>query len=358
MALELLALEEEAARVRELVAAQKKASTALKPKQEAGPRWRSAGEDEDEPAFPTLEQLPPRPARPDAVAERLAPEPLRRGGSDTSGTPRAAAPPPPPKKAPARRPGEWHGVSAFLESIGLAGNGYDTVLLENGLDSADALATLDDARLRRLGIPPRHAVKLKVGIAELRAFAASAPAQPAAGREAGGARAAGGHVPRAPSPAHRDAAAFAREVRPGRPPAARVSASARASSERRDAYPAVERAAESHPLAQQARPRQPRAASVPRAVSIGLAPVAGRGIAVQVPRPPSAGRRRPTSADRARQPGMGNAAGPPESGRAVASAAAVARRGRGPASASPDERPLLAAHGDRPRLERRPRGAR
>lgn len=325
VALELAALEEEAARVREIVAAQR-AAASVKPKPEAGLRWRGTGGEEDDPPACTSEKGL-KPHRQEGAVFAEAP---RRAAREVSVTPRAT---PIVKKAPARRPGEWHGVAAFLEDIGLGSYGYEAILVESGFDSPDAIAALDDARVRRLGIITRHAMKLKVGIAELRAFAA-APALPS--KESAAARGASGL--RAASPAQRTV--FGKEAR-GRPPA--PPASSRATSERRE----PDRCEPSNETQSAGRSRQPRAASVPRAVSVGLAAAAHRGSSLQVPRPPSVGRRRPTSADRARQ--QGHPADP-------SIAVAAARRGRGPVS--PDERPLLTASCERPRLERRPSGLR
>lgn len=83
-----------------------------------------------------------------------------------------------------RRAGEFGSIEAFLGELGLSR--YAALFRERGLDSVDAIVALDPRRLRALGVDNKHAMKLRIGIAELRAFstpqaAASRSGQPSTG---------------------------------------------------------------------------------------------------------------------------------------------------------------------------------
>lgn len=101
---------------------------------------------------------------------------------------RAAAAASVPRK-PVLKPGEWIDVESFLDNIGLGRFGYGPLFRDRGLDTPEAIERLDPVRLRKLGITDnRHALKLRMGIAELRTFAGAGRAgggrQPLAGASA------------------------------------------------------------------------------------------------------------------------------------------------------------------------------
>jgi hypothetical protein len=79
--------------------------------------------------------------------------------------------------------GQWQGIQRFLDDIGLGRHGYAAILEDHGIDSLAAVSSLDPSRMRKLGISHQHAQRLRMGIAELRAFAAMPPVMP--GRAAG-----------------------------------------------------------------------------------------------------------------------------------------------------------------------------
>ncbi|CAE8638034.1 unnamed protein product [Polarella glacialis] len=151
-------LEEQLQKIRDLknVQRQKEESVASEAAAAApATRWRSAAE----------------PVEDDAGA-------LHESFSDDEPPPRPLRRPPAPVEKPAlprRKPGEWAGIEAFLEDVGLGKFGYASRFEELGLDSPEAVAMLDPAGLRKLGVEHQHAQKLRMGIAELRMFAGLAP---------------------------------------------------------------------------------------------------------------------------------------------------------------------------------------
>eukprot|EP00427_Karlodinium_veneficum_P066882 CAMPEP_0169317064 /NCGR_PEP_ID=MMETSP1017-20121227/6513_1 /TAXON_ID=342587 /ORGANISM="Karlodinium micrum, Strain CCMP2283" /LENGTH=253 /DNA_ID=CAMNT_0009411167 /DNA_START=23 /DNA_END=784 /DNA_ORIENTATION=+ len=84
-----------------------------------------------------------------------------------------------------RRAGEFGSIEAFLGELGLSR--YAALFRERGLDSVDAIVALDPRRLRALGVDNKHAMKLRMGIAELRAFSTSQPAASRSGQPSTGA---------------------------------------------------------------------------------------------------------------------------------------------------------------------------
>lgn len=77
-----------------------------------------------------------------------------------------------------RRAGEFGSVEAFLGDLNLGR--YAALFHERGLDSAEAIAALDPRQLRALVIDNKNAQRLRMGIAELRAFGVEAAPRRAA----------------------------------------------------------------------------------------------------------------------------------------------------------------------------------
>lgn len=140
----------------------------------ASTKWRAAAEEplDEEDFMESLRRLStpsvgarPRARRSASQGSRrtsradVAPAAERPTSSSSRQNPPASARP---------QPGEWLGIEAFLEDVGLGRCGYAELFREQGLDSPAALAVLDPPKLRRFGMPPRHAMKLRMGIAELR----------------------------------------------------------------------------------------------------------------------------------------------------------------------------------------------
>lgn len=142
----------------------------------AGTKWRAAAEEpQDEEDF--LESLRhmstprvagrPRARRSSSQGSRIA---VGAAGALATERPTSSSSSrqehPPARVRP--KPGEWLGIAAFLEDVGLGRCGYEQLFLEQGIDSPAALAVLDPPKLRKFGMPHRHAMKLRGGIAELR----------------------------------------------------------------------------------------------------------------------------------------------------------------------------------------------
>eukprot|EP00931_Biecheleriopsis_adriatica_P027437 TRINITY_DN16505_c0_g1_i1.p1 TRINITY_DN16505_c0_g1~~TRINITY_DN16505_c0_g1_i1.p1 ORF type:complete len:460 (+),score=109.00 TRINITY_DN16505_c0_g1_i1:28-1380(+) len=80
------------------------------------------------------------------------------------------------RQAAKKQPWEWHGIDTFLANCGLASHGYGPRLRERGLDSPEALAAMAPAVFKKLGLEQKHEQRIKMGIAELRAFGVSSAA--------------------------------------------------------------------------------------------------------------------------------------------------------------------------------------
>lgn len=114
----------------------------------------------------------PRPSSRDGEPRRRSAERRREAEAQAAFDPFAPSAPPVSKPKPKTlKPGEWGGLEAFLEDIGLGKCGYGDLFVEHGLDTPEALTALDPPRLRKLGVSARHAQKLRMGISELRAYA-------------------------------------------------------------------------------------------------------------------------------------------------------------------------------------------
>eukprot|EP00929_Paragymnodinium_shiwhaense_P102732 TRINITY_DN65955_c0_g1_i1.p1 TRINITY_DN65955_c0_g1~~TRINITY_DN65955_c0_g1_i1.p1 ORF type:complete len:367 (+),score=73.90 TRINITY_DN65955_c0_g1_i1:139-1239(+) len=141
--------------------------------------------------------------------------------------------------------GEWVGIDEFLDSLGLGRIGYAELLRGKGLDTPEALERLDPNRMRKLGMDHKHAMKLRVGVAELRAFASAK--QEAVGPSAGSSNA--GSAFASPRPVRSTPSAEAgrqMQMPRGREPASPASAAAgRAGAGGRQQRPS---AAEERPL--------------------------------------------------------------------------------------------------------------
>lgn len=132
----------------------------------AAPRWRGACDSAEDPPVDDAEV-----AESDALAARMLgaildsePRPLQesRAGSER---PRV------------RRAGEFGSIETFLGDLNLGR--FATLFHERGLDTAEAIASLDPRQFRALGIDNKSAMRLRIGIAELRSFGvAVAPAPP------------------------------------------------------------------------------------------------------------------------------------------------------------------------------------
>eukprot|EP00930_Biecheleria_cincta_P004230 TRINITY_DN105129_c0_g1_i1.p1 TRINITY_DN105129_c0_g1~~TRINITY_DN105129_c0_g1_i1.p1 ORF type:complete len:468 (-),score=93.77 TRINITY_DN105129_c0_g1_i1:112-1515(-) len=77
------------------------------------------------------------------------------------------------KQASKKRPGEWYGIDAFLQDIGLGRYGYGALLRERALDTPEALAAVAPSVLKKLGFDQKHEQRIKMGIAEIRTFKVS-----------------------------------------------------------------------------------------------------------------------------------------------------------------------------------------
>lgn len=194
---EMAEMEQELARIKSMAAASQIASSTRgggggvcpdrsggEPQQQAAPRWRSAVElppsETEECGPPKL--LPRNDSLTDASFDRrwsaaaeteLKDDPWDVADADVPGDTEDCPPSaPPPKRDIVEEIGKWHGIQSFLDNIGLGAQDYAELLVGRGLDNPEALMALDPVQMRRLGITNRHAMKLRMGIAELRALAA------------------------------------------------------------------------------------------------------------------------------------------------------------------------------------------
>lgn len=204
-------LERELQRIRELrtgaaaVPAAGSEVRAADPSAAAVPRWRSAAETAD------IDDIDEEDPEEDALAARLLnvvleaerPPAARRASSE---------------RPPVRKAGEFGNIEAFLSELGLPRR-YAAVFAERGLDSAEAVAALSPNQLRALGVEHRHAMRLRMGIAELRAFGTPSvpPKAPAAPRPVP--PASRDRPPRRPLAAEPSGAAGPASNAPRRPPA-------------------------------------------------------------------------------------------------------------------------------------------